>query len=179
LHDQVENERAGRELDLFMLALELSDGPVDLCDCLRPNSFATVEHAIDGGSTQACLRCDVDQAMLTSCPHPTSIALVCIDMWEERRGTRVSRPQPVEPSQFGTLPRWTDPRSRSSAITFPLFDYDDAKWPAASARHRKGIAEALTDATVVLLDLNDQTTDVRAVRGDDEIAVRRIERTLR
>jgi hypothetical protein len=43
----------------------------------------------------------------------------------------------------------------------------------------QGIAEALTDATVVLLDLNDQTTDVRAVRGDDEIAVRRIERTLR
>lgn len=49
---------------------------------------------------------------------------------------------------------WRRSKSSISWYTFTL-DYAAAKWPYASPNHRRGIAEALTDATEVML-----TTDV-------------------
>jgi len=43
-------------------------------------------------------------------------------------------------------------------------DYVAVKWPAASARHRKGMAEALTDATTALLPISAATVSEKEVR---------------
>jgi len=41
-------------------------------------------------------------------------------------------------------------------------EYVAIKWPAASARHRKGMAEALTDATTALLPMSESTVSMAA-----------------
>jgi len=43
-------------------------------------------------------------------------------------------------------------------------NYVDMKWPAASARHRKGIAEALTDVTTALLPMDAVLTNEQQIR---------------
>lgn len=43
--------------------------------------------------------------------------------------------------------------------------YVDVKWPAASARHRKGIAEALTDITLAAMRVDDRSQDQTQLRA--------------
>ena len=71
LHDQIEDECPRRELDLFVLALELCDGTVDLSHRLRPNTVPAVQHPVDRRSTESGLPRDIDNAMSATWSHPS------------------------------------------------------------------------------------------------------------
>lgn len=58
-------------------------------------------------------------------------------------------------------------RARRESVSWYRFacEYADAKWPAASGTYRRGIAEALTAATMTLLPVVKDPVEARAVRS--------------
>lgn len=63
------------------------------------------------------------------------------------------------------LPESMRPKQPTRSWLDHAVAYVDMKWPAASARHRKGISEALTDITLGLLPQDPRRPDEAVLRG--------------